>query len=47
MTPSITRVKDATKGARGHSSLRAAVYTEIEVTGTVNRAVVTVRKQRD
>ena len=39
--------KDATKGARGHSSLRAAVDTEIEVTGTVNPRVVTVRKQRD
>lgn len=39
--------KDSTKGARGHSSLRAAVDTEIEVTGTVNPRVVTVRKQRD
>ena len=39
--------KDTTKGARGHSSLRAAVDTELEVTGTVNPRVVTVRKQRD
>jgi RecA-family ATPase len=39
--------KDTTKGARGHSSLRAAVDTEIEVTGTANPRVITVRKQRD
>ena len=39
--------KDTTKGARGHSSLRAAVDTEIEVTGLVNPRLATVRKQRD
>lgn len=40
--------KDAAKGARGHSSLRAAIDTEIEVEagdGTLRRA--TVVKQRD
>ncbi|NCN28288.1 AAA family ATPase, partial [bacterium] len=35
--------KDSSKGARGHSSLRAAVDTEIEVLA----GVIKVRKQRD
>lgn len=39
--------KDSTKGARGHSSLRAAVDTEIEVASTTNPRTATVRKQRD
>jgi hypothetical protein len=41
--------KDETKGARGHSSLRAAVDTEIEVTRSEGNGVSTVRvtKQRD
>ena len=39
--------KDSAKGARGHSSLRGAVDTEIEVAGTVNPRTATVRKQRD
>jgi AAA domain len=39
--------KDTTKGARGHSSLRAAVDTEIEVAGSANPRTAVVRKQRD
>lgn len=41
--------KDAAKGARGHSSLRAAVDTEIEVTADENTHTHTARitKQRD
>lgn len=39
--------KDTTKGARGHSSLRAAVDTEILVEGRTNPRTVTIAKQRD
>jgi hypothetical protein len=41
--------KDAAKGARGHSSLRAAIDTEIEVNGEEGEDVrtATVVKQRD
>jgi hypothetical protein len=39
--------KDATKGARGHSSLRAAVDTEILVEGQEGIRTATVTKQRD
>lgn len=39
--------KDASKGARGHSSLRAAVDTAIEVDATGGGHRVTVTKQRD
>jgi hypothetical protein len=39
--------KDATKGARGHSSLRAAVDTEILVEGLEGTRTATVCKQRD
>ena len=39
--------KDATKGARGSSSLRAAVDTEIELTRTEDVVVAETRKQRD
>lgn len=39
--------KDSTRGARGHSSLRAAVDTEIEVSGQVNPRQAKVTKQRD
>ena len=41
--------KDAAKGARGHSSLRAAIDTEIEVTAdeTSGDRTATVVKQRD
>lgn len=39
--------KDSTKGARGHSSLRAAVDTEIEVSGQANPRQAKVTKQRD
>lgn len=39
--------KDATKGARGSSALRAAVDTEILVEGTKGQRVATVCKQRD
>ena len=41
--------KDAARGARGHSSLRAAVDTEIEVTAEEGSAVhtLTITKQRD
>ena len=34
-------------GARGHSSLRCAVDTELQVTGEVNPRTLAVRKQRD
>jgi len=39
--------KDSAKGARGHSSLRAATDTEIEVTANNGTHVATVVKQRD
>jgi len=39
--------KDSTRGARGHSSLRAAVDTEIEVIGQANPRQAKVTKQRD
>lgn len=39
--------KDAAKGARGHSSLRAAVDTEIEVTETPQGRCAEITKQRD
>lgn len=39
--------KDASKGARGHSSFRAALDTEITVDGATNPRNVTVTKQRD
>ncbi len=39
--------KDATRGARGHSLLRAAVDTEIEVSATGEDRAATVTKQRD
>lgn len=39
--------KDSSKGARGHSSLRAAVDTEILVEGRQNPRTVTITKQRD
>lgn len=39
--------KDPTKGARGSGSLRAAVDTEIEVTGQANPRQAKVTKQRD
>jgi hypothetical protein len=39
--------KDAANGARGHSSLRAALDTEIEVTGTDGVRTAKVTKQRD
>ncbi|MEI2422068.1 AAA family ATPase, partial [Arthrospira platensis SPKY2] len=39
--------KDATRGARGHSSLRAAVDTEIEVAGLEGTRTARVTKQRD
>jgi len=39
--------KDTSKGARGHSSLRAAVDTEILVEGRQNPRALTVTKQRD
>jgi len=39
--------KDAAKGARGHSSLRAAVDTEIEVTDTPQGRCAAITKQRD
>lgn len=39
--------KDSTRGARGHSSLRAAVDTEIEVSGQDNPRQAKVTKQRD
>jgi hypothetical protein len=39
--------KDASKGARGHSSFRAALDTEITVEGATNPRTVSVTKQRD
>lgn len=39
--------KDSAKGARGHSSLRAAIDTELEVTAEAPIHTVTVTKQRD
>ena len=39
--------KDESKGARGHSSLRAAVDTEIEVSGLQGVRTAKVTKQRD
>lgn len=39
--------KDPGKGARGHSSLRAAVDTELLVDGRCNPRTVSVTKQRD
>lgn len=39
--------KDSAKGARGHSSLRAAVDTEILIEGTSDTRSATVSKQRD
>jgi len=39
--------KDTAKGARGHSSLRAAVDTEIEVTDTPKGRCAEITKQRD
>lgn len=39
--------KEAAKGARGHSSLRGAIDTEIEVTAEAPVHTLTVTKQRD
>src|SRR5581483_5323891 len=39
--------KDETRGARGHSSFKAALDTEIEVVAKDNLHVATVTKQRD
>lgn len=39
--------KDASRGARGHSSLRGAVDTELLVEGRTNPRTLTVTKQRD
>lgn len=39
--------KDESRGARGHSSLRAALDTEVEVAKTAGLSVATVTKQRD
>jgi len=39
--------KDASKGARGSSALRAAVDTEVLVEGTAGKRLVSVTKQRD
>jgi hypothetical protein len=39
--------KDRAKGARGHSSLRAATDTEIELTGEAEIVVAEAKKQRD
>lgn len=39
--------KDATKGARGHSSLRAAIDAEYEVLNEGGRRTVTVTKMKD
>lgn len=39
--------KDTSKGARGHSSFRAALDTEITVDGAINPRTVAVTKQRD
>jgi hypothetical protein len=39
--------KDSTRGARGHSSLRAALDTELLVEGATNPRTVSTTKQRD
>lgn len=39
--------KDQGKGARGHSSLRAAVDTEIELVNDADHRIATTKKQRD
>jgi hypothetical protein len=39
--------KDESRGARGHSSLKAALDTEIEITKTGSIHVATITKQRD
>jgi hypothetical protein len=39
--------KDTSKGARGHSSFRAALDTEVTVEGPTNPRTVSVTKQRD
>ena len=39
--------KDTERGARGHSSLRAAVDTEIEISRSGDESVVKTKKQRD
>ncbi|SFH21169.1 AAA family ATPase [Sulfitobacter dubius] len=39
--------KDRARGARGHSSLRAATDTEIELTGEAGIVVAEAKKQRD
>ena len=39
--------KDAVRGARGHSLLRAATDTELEVIGAKGRGKIEVKKQRD
>jgi hypothetical protein len=39
--------KDESRGARGHSSLKAALDTEIEVTAKNDMRIATVTKQRD
>lgn len=39
--------KDETRGARGHSSLKAAVDTEISVRDTGTERIATIEKQRD
>jgi hypothetical protein len=39
--------KDSTRGARGHSSLRAALDTELLVEGAANPRAVSTTKQRD
>lgn len=39
--------KDASRGARGHSSLRAAADTELLVEGQCNPRTLSVKKQRD
>ena len=39
--------KDSTRGARGHSSLRGALDTELLVEGRENPRTLTVTKQRD
>ena len=39
--------KDASRGARGHSSFKAAVDTELEVVAKGTTTAVTVKKQRD
>ena len=39
--------KDASRGARGHSSLRAAIDSELEITVKEGQRLLTVKKQRD